>query len=63
MAALLRRELKVEPALVHGAYGQFKIAVDGREVIDGGIMTALGVVPSNERIVQAVREALQRTPS
>jgi hypothetical protein len=63
VAALLRRELQVDPALVHGAYGQFKIEVDGRVVLDAGVMAALAVVPSNERIVQTVREALLENPA
>ena len=60
---MLRRELEVESDLVHGPYGQFKILVDGREVVDAGLMAALGVVPSNEHIVDAVREALHKNPA
>ena len=63
MARLLERELGVTPELVHGAYGQFRIELDGREVLDAGVMAALGILPSNERIVQAVREALARESS
>ena len=59
MAALLKRELKIEPELVHGPYGQFKIEVDGREVVDGGAAAALGIVPSNTKIVAVVGRALE----
>ena len=59
MAALLKRELGVDAELVHGSYGQFKIAVDGREVLDGGAAVILGVVPSNSRILAVVGRALE----
>ena len=59
MAALLKRELATEPALVHGPYGQFKIEVDGREVLDGGVMAALGILPSDSRILAVVGNALE----
>ena len=58
MATLLRRELGIEPELEHGAYGQFRILVDGREVLDAGAMAALGIVPSNDRILETVRKNL-----
>ena len=59
MAALLKRELGVEPELVHGAYGQFKIEVDGREVLDAGAAAALGIIPTNSRILAVVSRALE----
>ena len=59
MAALLKRELATEPDLVHGPYGQFKIEVDGREVLDAGAMALLGVVPTNSRILAVVSHALE----
>ena len=63
MAALLKREHGTEPELVHGSYGQFKIDVDGREVLDAGAMAALGVVPTNSRILAVVSNALEaRSP-
>ena len=58
MAGLLKRELGIDATLEHGSYGQFKILVDGRVAIDGGAMAALGIVPSNDRLVEAVRGAL-----
>jgi hypothetical protein len=39
----------------HGRYGQFKVLVDGEVVVDGGAMAALGVLPSRQKVVEAVR--------
>lgn len=58
MAARLRRELGIEVDAVHGRYGEYKVLVDGDTVIDGGALTALGVVPSGKKVVQAVRARL-----
>jgi len=63
VAAVLEREFGQEIDLVHGAYGQFKIEVDGREVLDAGMMAALGIIPSNDSILAAVRRGLEQTPA
>ena len=44
--------------MVHGHYAEYKVFVDGEPVIDGGALTALGVVPSGRKIVEAVRAAI-----
>lgn len=44
--------------MVHGHYGEYKVLVDGRMVIDGGLLTVLGVVPASRKVVEAVRTAL-----
>ena len=62
MAALLKRELGVESDLVHGPYGQFKIEVDGREVLDAGAAGVLGILPGNARILAVVGRALEESP-
>jgi hypothetical protein len=59
VAALIERELGEKPQLVHGSYGQFKIRVADREVLDGGAMTLLGVVPTNAVILEKVGAALK----
>jgi len=61
VAALLEREFGEPIDRVHGPYGQFRIDVDGHEVLDAGVMAALGVVPSNARILETVRSALAQT--
>ena len=45
-AAMLRRELGVEAELESGPYGSFKVLVDGDEVVDGGALAFMGVLPS-----------------
>jgi len=66
VAARLRRELGTEVDLVHGRYGEFKILIDGKTVIDGGALAFLGVLPSAREIIAKVRDALptqiQRNP-
>lgn len=59
MAAHLRREFGRDIAMVHGSYGEFKVLVNDQVVIDAGALTALGVVPSNRRIIDAVRARLK----
>jgi len=44
--------------MIHGHYGEFTVLVDGETVIGGGALTALGVLPSGARVVQAVRARL-----
>ena len=48
--------------MVHGKYGEFTVLVDGEFVIGGGALTALGVMPSGRRVVDAVRARLSRGP-
>ncbi len=45
--------------MVHGRYGQFQVDVDGEIVIDAGALAFLGVLPSSDSVLQAVRERLQ----
>ena len=58
MAARLRRELKIDVAMVNGRYGEFKVLVDDAVVVDAGAMAALGVLPSGRKVVEAVRMRL-----
>ena len=58
MAARLRRELGTDVEMVRGHYGEFKVLVDGETVIDGGALSALGVLPSGRKVVEAVRQHL-----
>jgi hypothetical protein len=50
VAARLRRELQAEVEMVKGRYGQFKVAVDGDIVIDGGVAAFMGIMPSRAKI-------------
>jgi hypothetical protein len=60
VAARLRRELGADVQVVGGPYGQFNVDVDGKTVITGGSLAALGVLPSAEKILEAVRMYLKR---
>ena len=44
--------------MVRGRYGEFKVLVDGETVVDGGALTALGVLPSQRKALDAVRAKL-----
>jgi hypothetical protein len=44
--------------MVSARYGEFKVLVDGRTIIDGGAAAFLGVLPSGRKIVAAVKEGL-----
>jgi peptidyl-tRNA hydrolase len=58
VAAKLRRDLGVEVEMEHGSYGEYKVLVDGQTVIDGGALTALGIVPARRKVVEVVRAHL-----
>jgi hypothetical protein len=58
VAARLRRELKTDVDMVRGRYGEFKVLVDGKTVIDAGALAVLGVLPSSRKILDAVRARL-----
>ena len=57
MAAELRRRLGpgVEVRTEDGRYGEFRVAVDGHEILSGGSLAFLGVLPT----VRTVREAVE----
>ena len=57
-ATFLRKELGVDPILVEGHYGELSVEVDGEEVINGGSLAFLGVLPSLRRIRDAVAAKL-----
>ncbi len=54
----MRRELNTDVDMVHGPYGEFKVLVDGKTVVDGGAKAVLGILPSGDQIIKAVREHL-----
>ena len=57
-AAYLRKQLGVEAVVVDGHYGELSVHVDGEEVINGGALAFLGVLPSLRRIRDAVAAKL-----
>jgi len=58
VAARLRREFGTEVDLVHGRYGEFKVLVDDKIVIDGGALAFLGVLPSTQEVLVKVQDAI-----
>lgn len=63
VAARVRRELGVEVDVVGGPYGRFEVDVDGRTVLEGGRLAMLGVLPSTDEVLAAVRQALAKDSS
>ena len=59
-AAFLRKELGVEATLVEGHYGELSVLVDGEEVINGGALAFMGVLPSLRKIRDAVAAKMNR---
>ena len=65
MAASLRRDLEVDVELVEGRYAEFVVFVDGDELVRGGPLTFMGVIPSARRIRELIeqrRRAAQPPP-
>jgi hypothetical protein len=44
--------------MVRGRYGEFKVLVDGKTVVDGGALAAVGVLPSSRKVLAVVRATL-----
>lgn len=59
MAARLREDLHTDVAMVHGRYGELKVLVDDRVVVDGGKKVILGIMPSADTVIEAVRRGLE----
>lgn len=57
-AAEIRNELGEEVELENGHYGEFKVFVDGKEVVSGGALAFLGVLPSVDEVRDAVAAEL-----
>jgi len=56
VAATLRRDLHLEVELLDGHYGEFTVLVDGEEILNGGALGFIGVLPT----VRKVRELVER---
>jgi hypothetical protein len=54
----MRQELGVPVLLVHGHYGEFKVLIDEKTVVDGGPLAFLGVLPSTREIMATLRDSL-----
>ena len=58
MAAEIRKELGEDVQLESGHYGEFKVFVDDEEVVRGGNLSFLGVLPSVDEVRDAVAAKL-----
>ena len=64
MAASLRRDLHLEVETVEGHYGEFTVLVEGEEVIRGGPLAFVGVLPSVRKVREAINaKAARSSPS
>jgi hypothetical protein len=54
---MLRRDLDVDVELVEGRYGEFSVLVDGQTLLEGGVWTFLGIMPSLARVRAVVERA------
>jgi len=61
VAARLRRELNTDVEVVGGPYGQFKVELDGKSVLEVGRLAILGVLPSGQKVLEVVRANLNKT--
>jgi hypothetical protein len=59
VAATLRRELEVDVDLEEGRYAEFAVFVDGDELIRGGPLTFLGVIPSARKIQELIEQRMR----
>lgn len=60
---MLRREMGTTVDMVHGRYGEFKILVDRKVVVEAGLLSVLWIVPSDRAILDAVRRAASPAPA
>ena len=58
MAVYNRRGQEVNK--VPGRYGEFRVLVDGEVVAEAGALGMLGVLPSADRVIEAIRAKLGR---
>lgn len=55
MAKKIKKEMNAEVELIHGRYGEFKVAVNGETIINGGAKVILGIMPSAGEIITAIK--------
>lgn len=54
----MRRDLGIDVDMVRGHYGEYKVLVDDKTVVDGGPLVILGLMPKAKDIIAVVRERL-----
>jgi hypothetical protein len=58
VADKIKRELNIEPEMVHGKYGEYKVLVGNVVIIDAGPKVILGIFPSANEIIGAEKKEL-----
>ena len=58
MASALKGEPDFEVEVVNGRYGEFTVLADGKEVVNGGALGFLGVLPSVGKVKKALDKKL-----
>ena len=58
VAAAVRRQLgpAVEVETADGRYGEFKVFIDGQEVLSAGSLAFLGILPTVRSVLEVVEE-------
>ena len=59
MAAALKRDLHIDVELVEGHYGEFTVLAGNDELIRGGPLGMVGVLPSVRKIRELVKQTLR----
>ena len=61
MASALKGEPGLEVEVVNGRYGEFTVMADGEEIVNGGALGFLGVLPSVGKVKEALAKKLHRS--
>ena len=48
----------MDVAMIHGPYGRFQVLVDDEVIVSGGVLGALGILPSPDKVLEGVRGRL-----
>jgi hypothetical protein len=52
--------LNADVEVLGGPYGQFQLELDGKPVVEGGPLAMLGVLPSVQTVLEAVRAHIDK---
>jgi hypothetical protein len=58
VATALKGEPNLEVEVVTGRYGEFTVLADGEEIVNGGALGFLGVLPSVGKVKKALDKRL-----
>jgi hypothetical protein len=61
VAKRLQHELKTDVDVVGGPYGRFSVELDDKTVLKGGALAVLGLLPSAQKVLEAVRKQLDKS--